>query len=148
MSEELIPLFGIVFSIGGPMIAFIVWLWLNYQKRRRLMELHHTERMAAIERGMDVPPLPIELIDGRAPRPRSRRSSLRSGLIWFFVGLAIVIGLISGDEHDIPMFVALVPLAIGIAFLLYYFLEGRKSEALMFEHDLAQRSNGRQTPTV
>jgi Flp pilus assembly protein TadB len=104
--------------------------------------------MAAIGRGMDIPPLPIELIDGRSPRPRSRKSSLRSGLIWFFVGLAIVIGLVSSNEHHIPMFVALVPLAIGIAFLLYYFLEGRKSEALMFEHDLAQRPNGRQTPSV
>jgi hypothetical protein len=148
MSEELIPLFAIFFSIGGPVTAFIVWLWLNYQKRRKLMELHHAERMAAIERGMDIPPLPIELIDGRSPRPRSRKSSLRSGLIWFFVGLAAAISLASSNEHDIPMFVALIPLGVGVAFLLYYFLEGRKSEALMFEHDLAQRPNGRQTPTL
>jgi hypothetical protein len=145
MNEEIIPLFGIVFAIGGPVMAFIVWLWLNYQKRRRLMELHHAERMAAIERGMDIPPLPIELIDGRSARPRSRRSSLRTGLVWFFIGLAVVIGTVALNNDDVPIMGGLIPLGIGIAYLIYYFLEGRKTEALVLEHDLAQRPNGRQT---
>ena len=61
MVEEFIPIFGILFGIGGPAVIVIVWFTLNYYKRRKLMELHHTERMAAIERGMEIPPLPIEL---------------------------------------------------------------------------------------
>ncbi len=69
----------------------IVWFTLNYYKRRKLMELHHTERMAAIERGMEIPPLPIELIDGRSV-PKRRRTALLPGLVWFFVGLAVVVG--------------------------------------------------------
>jgi hypothetical protein len=142
MSEELIPLFGIVFTIGGPVTALIVWIVLNYRKRRRLLELHHTERMAAIERGMDVPPLPLELIDGR---PRRRRSSLLPGLVWFFIGLAVVIGTVSLHNEDVPIMGGLIPLGIGLAYLIYYVLEGRKNEALMLERDLAERSNGRQT---
>jgi Domain of unknown function (DUF6249) len=145
MNEEIIPVFGIFFGIGGPVTVLIVWLALNYRKRRRLMELHHAERMAAIERGMDVPPLPIELIDGRS---RRRRSSLLPGLVWFFIGLAIVIGTLSMHDDDIPIMGGLIPLGIGAAYLLYYFLEGRKSEALLLERDLAERTNGRQTPRV
>ena len=66
MVEEIIPLFGILFGIGGPVADRRHLVTLNYHKRRKLMELHHAERMAAIERGMEIPPLPIELIDGRS----------------------------------------------------------------------------------
>jgi hypothetical protein len=145
MSEEIIPLFGILFSIGGPIAALIIWFTLNYHKRRKLMELHHAERMAAIERGMEIPPLPIELIDGRST-PKRRRSALLPGLVWFFVGLALTVGLLSSGSHEtdeVPLFVGLIPLGIGLAYLIYYFVEGRKIEARWLEHDLSQRSNGR-----
>jgi hypothetical protein len=139
MIEEIIPIFGILFGIGGPVVVVIVWFTLNYHKRRKLMELHHTERMAAIERGMEIPPLPIELIDGRSV-PKRRRTALLPGLVWFFVGLAVVVGALAERDEDIPVFLGLIPLGIGLAYLIYYFFEGRKVEARWLEHDLAQRS--------
>lgn len=140
MIEEIIPIFGILFGIGGPVVVVIVWFTLNYHKRRKLMELHHTERMAAIERGMEIPPLPIELIDGRSV-PKRRRTALLPGLVWFFVGLAVVVGSLVGDvDGEIPVFLGLIPLGIGLAYLIYYFTEGKKVEARWLEHDLAQRS--------
>jgi hypothetical protein len=139
MSEEIIPIFGILFGIGGPVVVVIVWFTLNYHKRRKLMELHHAERMAAIERGMEIPPLPIELIDGRSV-PKRRRTALLPGLVWFFVGLAVVIGALAERDEDMPVFLGLIPLGIGLAYLIYYFFEGRKVEARWLEHDLAQRS--------
>lgn len=140
MIEEIIPIFGILFGIGGPVTVVIVWFTLNYHKRRKLMELHHTERMAAIERGMEIPPLPIELIDGRSV-PKRRRTALLPGLVWFFVGLAVVVGSLMGDvDGEIPVFLGLIPLGIGLAYLIYYFTEGKKVEARWLEHDLAQRS--------
>lgn len=149
MIEELIPIFGIVIPIGGSLAALVVWLTLNYYKRRKLMELHHAERMAAIERGMDLPPLPIELIDGRST-PRRRRTALLPGLVWFFIGLAFVVGTVagSGDSDEIPLFVGLIPLGIGLAYLIYYFVEGRKIEERWMEHDLAQRANSRPAGTL
>jgi hypothetical protein len=144
MNPDIVPIFGMLFGIGGPVAVLITWIALNYRKRRRLMELHHAERMAAIERGMDVPPLPIELING-APG-RRRRSSLLPGLVWFFIGLALVIGTLAGNRHgddDIPLFVALIPLGVGLAYLIYYFVEGRHVEARILEKDLAERTNGR-----
>ncbi len=146
MVEEFIPIFGILFGIGGPAAVVIIWFTLNYYKRRKLMELHHAERMAAIERGMEIPPLPIELIDGRSV-PKRRRTALLPGLVWFFIGLALVIGTLFGtgghSDDDIPLFAALIPLGIGLAYLIYYFVEGKNVEARWLEHDLAQRSSTR-----
>lgn len=141
-SEILVPLFGMIFGIGLPVSIPIIWITLNYRKRRRLMELHHTERMAAIERGMEIPPLPIELISGGSPR--RRRTSLLPGLIWFFVGLAVVVGAYSAHDDDLPVFLGLIPLGIGLAYLIYYAVEGRKIESRQMEHDLAERPNGKQ----
>jgi hypothetical protein len=142
-AEVLVPLFGMMFGLGLPVAAVITWIALNYRKRRRLMELHHTERMAAIERGMEIPPLPIELIDGRSPK--RRRTSLLPGLVWFFIGLAVVIGSQSMHDDDMPVITGLIPLGIGLAYLIYYFIEGRKIEARQMEHEFQERApNGRQ----
>ncbi|HEY4367787.1 MAG TPA: DUF6249 domain-containing protein [Steroidobacteraceae bacterium] len=143
-AEVLVPLFGMIFAIGLPVSIPIVMISLNYRKRRRLMELHHVERMAAIERGMEIPPLPLDLIDNRSPR--RRRTSLLPGLVWFFIGLAVVVGAQAMHDDEIPVISGLIPLGIGLAYLIYYFAEGRKLEARQFEHDLAEsppRNEGR-----
>ena len=129
---ELIPLFAIVFAVGLPLSIPIVFAVLNYRKRKRLMELHHAERMAAIERGMDIPPLPLDLIDGRSGR---RRSSLLPGLVWLFVGLALLIAMQTVSEEQAVL--GLIPAGIGLAYLVYYFVEGRKLEAKQREDDRA-----------
>jgi hypothetical protein len=49
-----IPILAIVMGIGYAMLA----IWLRYQRRKEVYEMHHRERMLAIERGMEVPPLP------------------------------------------------------------------------------------------
>jgi hypothetical protein len=132
----LIPLAGIVVPLSIP----IVWIVLNYRKRRRLMELYHAERMAAIERGMELPPLPLDLIDGRSNR---RRSSLLPGLVWFFIGLAVFAGwLISDFDDDLPVIGGLIPLGIGLAYLIYYGVEGRHTEKQQLEHELRERNGG------
>lgn len=135
MLSDLVPIIGIVFTLGPLLSIPIVYIALNYRKRKRLMELSHTERMAAIERGMEVPPLPLELIDGRSTR---RRSSLLPGLVWFFIGLAMVGGTLSiGD--DLPIVFGLVPLGIGLAYLIYYGVEGRHVEARQREQEERDR---------
>jgi Domain of unknown function (DUF6249) len=143
MNEELIAILGMLLSLGMPLSILMVWVVLNYRKRRRLMELHHAERMAAIERGMEVPPMPLDLIDGNSPR--RRRSSLLPGLVWFFVGLAVLLGLLgidAGDgDGDVPIIGGLIPLGVGVAYLLYYFFEGRAIEEKWREHDLKPPTN-------
>lgn len=131
--NDLVPIVAITFGTG--FIPAIIWIILSYRKRRRFMELHHAERMAAIERGMDIPALPIELIDGRS---RGRRSSLQSGLIWSFIGLALLISMwLDGDFPALP---GLVCLGIGLAHLIYYGMEGRKVEARQLDYEMPERS--------
>lgn len=138
MDELMIPIFGMLFGIGMPLAVAIVWIVLNYRRRRRIVELYHAERMAAIERGMELPELPMDIIDGGSPR--RRRTALLPGLVWFFIGLALVVGSMTLPEDDeMPLFVGLIPLGVGLAYLIYYFLEGRALEQKWLEHDLAGR---------
>ena len=135
MQEEVVAIVAIVFAIGVPLSLPIIHMSLDYRKRRRLMELHHSERMAAIERGMELPAIPQALLEGA--RNRRRSTSLLPGLIWFFIGVAILIAMQSiADEEAM---IGLVPTGVGLAYLLYYFLEGRKIEARVLEHELTRR---------
>ena len=65
MSEDaiavFIPIIAIVMSLAIPIVFAIV----DYRRRRDIVEAHHKERMAAIERGMELPPLP-EASSGRS----------------------------------------------------------------------------------
>lgn len=117
---------SIVFTIGLPLSIPIVFLVLDYQKRRRLMELHHAERMAAIERGIEIPPLAVDVLGRRL----ISCTTLLPGLIFLFVGLALLLGLYGSDapRHaflGLSLW-GLVPTAVGLAFLTHYWVEGRK----------------------
>lgn len=116
----MIPLSAIVLGLSIPIVNTI----LDYRKKRRLIETHHAERMAAIERGMDLPPLPAEILGGGRRRPQS---TLLPGLIWFFVGLALTALPFRSSDFDIAL-VGLIPTGVGVAYLIYYFAEGRKLE--------------------
>lgn len=117
----LIPIIAIVMGIGSGMLA----LWLDHQKKTRIFELHHKERMLAIERGMEVPPLPLELLQGRDKPKATLAGSLRWGLVWLFLGVAIAIGHVFNDRSDTAVW-ALMPIAVGLALLVYYSISRRE----------------------
>ena len=120
----MIPIIAIVMGIGIGMLS----LFLDYRKKREMFAMHHKERMAAIEKGMEVPPLPAEFFnDYKRNRPRSPADYLRRGLTWLFVGGALVIALANTGNEDNAMW-GLVPAAFGIANLLYYFVMQRKGD--------------------
>ncbi len=118
----LIPIIGIVMGIGIGMLA----LWLDHQKKTRIFELHHQERMSAIERGMEVPPLPLELLQGREKPKATLAGSLRWGLIWLFLGVAVGIGQWFNDRVDTAIW-ALMPIAVGLALLIFYSIGRRQA---------------------
>ena len=117
-----IPITAIVMGIGIGMLS----LWLDFRKKREIFELHHKERLAAIEKGMEVPPLPAELFRDHRRR-RAPSDSLRRGLVWLLVGIAIFIALGATRRVDAGVaYWGLVPAAVGLAHLIFYFVEGRK----------------------
>ena len=123
ISPLLIPIIAIVMGIGIGMLA----LTLDFRKKSQLMEMHHRERMLAIERGIELPPLRRELEDdGARLGARSPARSLRSGLVLLFVGITIATALYVENGGSGAIW-GLIPAAVGLAHLIYYFVEGRRS---------------------
>jgi multisubunit Na+/H+ antiporter MnhC subunit len=116
-----IPITAIVLGIGIGALS----LWLDYRRKTALFELHHRERMAAIEKGIEVPPLPPELFTN--PRRRSR-DPLKSGLVWTLIGVAVCIAWFMQDKDSWAW--GLIPLAIGLANLIYVFIRRRTGTAV------------------
>jgi uncharacterized membrane protein len=120
----LIPIVAIVMGIGIAMLA----VWIDYRKKRDIFELHHKERMFAIERGMEVPPLPPQLLAGATSRePRCTTGPadyLRRGLMWLLVGCAVAGALAINRDIDSAAW-GLIPIAVGLAYLIYYGLDAR-----------------------
>ena len=116
-----IPIVAIVFGLSLAMLRS----WLDYKKKKEVFELHHRERMAAIEKGLEVPALPAELF-ANTMTPGKPRDPLRSGLIWTLVGAAISTAVYLEDKDHWAW--GLVPAAIGVANLLYYAITRKTGE--------------------
>ena len=117
-----IPIVAIVMGIGIGMLS----LFLDYRKKREMFAMHHKERLTAIEKGMEVPPLPAEFFqDSRRTRVRVPSDYLRRGLILLLGGIALTIALFDTTRHNYLW--GLLPTAMGVAYLIYYWFESRKS---------------------
>ncbi len=120
-----IPIVAIVFGIGVAIVSIVV----NHRQRAQRVELRHKERLFAMERGLDLPPEPEDpALDPRNARPRH----LLRGLIWTFVGIGIAAMLyhVAGEEEA---WIGAIPLSIGLGYLVFYFIEGRKESAAVLE---------------
>jgi Domain of unknown function (DUF6249) len=115
-----IPIVAIIFGIGIGMLS----MYLDYRKKREFFQLHHQERLAAIDKGMEVPPLPVEFFQDPRRRPRTNADYLRRGLVWLLVGIALSVALYY--QHGGASLWGLVPAAAGLANLLFYFIQGRQ----------------------
>lgn len=121
MAALFIPLFGIVFGIAVAIVSIIA----SHREKTQRVELRHKERLAAIEKGLELPP---ETEDPDDAGKRSRSGSLRSGLIGLGIGIVLYFALDRLASEDIALF-GLIPAAIGLANLIFYFVEGRKAPA-------------------
>ena len=152
IASVFIPIVAIVMGIGCGMLQ----IFLHYRKRKDMFALYHQERMAAIEKGIDLPSLPEDFFqetDGRSRRRHSPHGTLLGGLILVFIGLTLYLALHFGGVRtdgggDAGLF-ALIPAGIGAACLIYYFTVGRKLAAAQEEERkarLAELAQGRNPP--
>ena len=103
MDMVLIPIFGIVFSLGGTVAVVAIALYFNYKKR----QAQSREILAAIEKGIEIP----------FPPPATRNYH-NLGLIWSAVGIALTIAIFVSSQVWAGAVWGLLPLAVGIAFLI------------------------------
>jgi hypothetical protein len=130
----LIPILTVTVSLG----ALIVWIVVWYRRRMHEVDCRHKERMAAIEKGLELPPESLPQPEQMPPRSRY----LLRGLIWLGVGLAITFG--GRDFLGAPVGGAgWIAVAVGTAYLIFYFAEGRRASVAKREEPAP---GGDQTP--
>jgi hypothetical protein len=130
----LIPILSVALSLG----ALILWILVWHRRRVHELDCRHKERMAAIEKGLELPP---ESLPQPAQMPPRARYLLR-GLIWLGVGLALTFAVRDWFGSQMGG-LGWIAVAVGAAYLIFYFVEGRKATASQHE---APPSGSNQTP--
>jgi len=113
----LIPILSVTLSLA----AVIVWILVWHRRKVHEVECRHKERMAAIEKGLELPPEPF-------PQPVQvppRAPYLLRGLIWLAVGIALSLAV--RDWFGFLGGVGWIAIGVGVAYLIFYFVEGRKA---------------------
>ena len=98
-------------------IGISVWLGVN-GKLKRNRQLHETLRLM-IEKGQPIPPELLQSQDS----PRRPRSDLRTGLVLIAVG----IGVFFLPLGNVSSRAGLIPLLMGVAFLIVWKIESNKN---------------------
>jgi hypothetical protein len=110
-----IPIIAIVMGIGLAMMA----VWSDHRRKAQLLEQNHRERMHAIEKGAELPPIPANLVGaGNGPATASAAKSLRSGIMLTLIGILLFIAIKAADGDEGALF-GLIPAAVGVANLVY-----------------------------
>ena len=73
-----IPIIGIVLGVTIAIVAIIT----GHRQKLQRNDMRHKERLAAIEKGLEIPPDPVEPQNGQKSGP------LRSGFTGLFGGVA------------------------------------------------------------
>jgi hypothetical protein len=110
-----IPIVAIVMGIGIGMLA----IWSEHKRKAQLLEQNHRERMHALEKGIELPPLPANLVGaGNGPSTATAAKSLRSGIMLTLIGVLLYFAIDTAGGREGALF-GLIPAAIGIANFVY-----------------------------
>ena len=122
----MIPLSAVVLGISAGIVGIVT----KHRQQVQRADLRHRERLAAMDKGVELPPEIEDPID----RPRY----LLKGLVWSFIGIAgyFALNALAGSEESL---LAGIPFAIGVAYLIYYFVQGRHEDAAALEKMKAKR---------
>jgi hypothetical protein len=113
----MIPISMIVLGVAVALVVIVT------AHRRRVLrnELRHKERMAALEKGMELPPDPAEADTGG-----KTGGGLRSGIGGILVGMVLYLALRAVVDEDVALF-GLIPAALGVASFVSYIVEARRN---------------------
>jgi hypothetical protein len=122
------------------LVAYLFQLWARHQRRLMI----HQERLAALEKGVELPPLVEEIQRGSW---NVQRLLLLAGLCWISVGVALFMMLneLAGGDLYLPIGfersdltwisvhvhsglrpLGLAPIGIGLSHIIVYFVGRRR----------------------
>ena len=120
-----IPIIAIIMGVGIGIVA----IWSEHKRKAQLLEQNHRERMQAIEKGIELPPLPANLVSGgNGPSTASAAKSLRSGIMMVLIGGILYVAIDRVGASEAALF-GLIPAAIGFANLVYAAIQWKKEQA-------------------
>jgi hypothetical protein len=119
-------------SVGDGLIVaalaalFGAYLYFKHSERKRRLEIIHEERMAAIDKGIPLPELPLEPV--RVPAPVNPGAVLMHGIVWIALGIGAMVTLRLLVMPIPGMWSLPVPLVfLGLGLVLYYALASVRS---------------------
>lgn len=119
VSDNMIAIIAIIFGVLTPFLSIvaIVFIALLFAHKKRKLRYHTIE--LAISNGRDLPDSFYESFDNK-----NGRSRLQSALVWIAWGIGIALFLLCVDDIE-SAFIAAIPLLVGAAKLITYFIEDR-----------------------
>jgi len=110
-----IPIVAIIMGIGIGMLA----IWSDHKRKAQILEQNHRERMNAIEKGLELPPLPVNLVSSsNGPATSTPEKALRGGVMMTLIGIILFFAIQKVGAPEAALF-GLIPAAIGVANLIY-----------------------------
>lgn len=103
---------------------FGLYLHLRHKERSRRLEIVHQERLAAMDKGIPLPELPVE----PAKQPPDPRDIVIHGVAWLAMGLggSLALGLTGMNFNGTPLWPLPLPLLLlGVGLILFYVLVTR-----------------------
>ena len=110
--------------------AFFGYFYMKFCEKQRYLEILHQERIAAMDKGIPLPELPIEPLFVKTARPTDFRVVMLIGIVLLFFGIGsmLTIALLPGAQAYWP---APLPVAfIGGALLIAFGLSSRSAFGL------------------
>jgi hypothetical protein len=104
--------------------ALIAYLYFRYMVRRRRVELIHQERLVAMEKGIPLPELLIDLPS--SSRLSDPRTPLIHGIVWTALGVGAMLALALLRPLPNGLWPLPIPIvSLGVGMILYYVLASR-----------------------
>jgi hypothetical protein len=119
-----IPIVAIVMGIGIGMLSILS----EHKRKAQLLVQNPRERLHALEKGVELPPLPPNVVGmSNGPSTASAAKSLRSGIMLVLIGVLLffAIGVAGGREGAL---FGLIPAAVGVANLVYAAIQWNKEK--------------------
>src|SRR5262245_50914015 len=107
----------IVAAIAGAIVAY---LYFRHLERQRRLEIVHQERLAAMDKGIPLPELPLDPQQFR--NPPDRRAPLLHGIVWLALGVGAMVALRFLPNHAAPWPLPLPLALLGLGLILFYAL--------------------------
>jgi hypothetical protein len=118
---EAVVVLAVVMTVSA---AFAYSARLHHQRALRIRELAHEERMAAVNRGLELPP--HEMLDAGAMRSATPRTAFGAGLVLVLGGVGMFAAFTmvpsAGDGtvglHTLSS-LGIIPMFIGVGLLIF-----------------------------